>query len=223
MVAKKPSTKTSTRALEGPRRLTQEIPPYQGAYTDLDLFPDSNGWVSSGLGNFLSYETFYDLSGYELDDITFVPTGVMLQDPGRYLASNATLDYEVLDIVSQERLTPSEINDGLLGGGCPGMSNTTQDFTQIIAGNYRLMTQQTTTVAADILLTINGGSFGSGEPTAAAKVWVYRCVRINGTKLLGDTLIVPASRFVMNGTAIQEEDLPYMMRLKRSYEIATQG
>lgn len=223
MAAKKPSAKTSTRALEGPRRLTQEIPPYQGEYTASDLFPDANGWTASGLNNFLSYETYFDLSGYELDDITFVPTGVLLQDAGRYLASNATLDYEVLDIVSQERLTASEINAGLLAGGVPGMSNTTQDFTQIIAGNYRLMTQLTTTAAANILLTVDGGSFGSGEPTAAAKVWVYRCIRINGSKVLADSLIIPASRFIMNGTAIQEEDIPYLMRLKRSYEIATQG
>jgi hypothetical protein len=223
MATKKPSTKTSTRALEGPRRLTKEIPSFQGVYDVTNVFPSMNGWYNDGLTNLIAYETYFDLSGYELDDMTFVPTGVLLQDPGRYIADNATLDYEVLDIVSQEKLSLTNINAQLTLGNVPGMAGTTQDFTQIVAGNYRLMTQQTTTVAADLLLTINGGSFGSGEPTAAAKLWVYRIIRVNGLKIPGNTLNIPGSRFVMNGTVIKEEELPYMMRLKRSYEIATQG
>ena len=221
MATKKPTQKTSTRALEGPRRLTKEIPSFQSVYTT--EFPPMNGWYNDGLTNLIAYESYFDLSGYELDDMTFVATGVLLQDPGRYLANNAVLDYEVLDIVSQERLSLTDINTQLTLGNVPGMAGTTEDFTQIIAGNYRLMTQQTTTVAADLLLTINGGSFGSGEPTAAAKLWIYRIVRINGLKGAGDTLDIPASRFVMSGSAIKEDELPYMMRLKRSYELSTQG
>ena len=175
------------------------------------------------VGNFISYETYFDLSGYELDDLTFIPTGVLVQDPGRFIASNATLDYEILDIVSQERLTPAEINAGLLAGGVPGMSNTSIDFTQIISGNYRLMIQNTTSAVTDVLLTVDGGAFGSGEATAAAKVWVYRCIRTNGTKGTGNTLLIPAARFVMTGAVVKEDEIPYLMRLKRSYEIATQG
>ena len=110
------ATKESTRALEGTRQLTQEIPPYQGEYLATNVWSTlgNEGWDNSGLGNFISYETYFDLSGYELDDLTFIPTGVLVQDPGRFIASNATLDYEILDIVSQERLTPAEINAGLL-------------------------------------------------------------------------------------------------------------
>ena len=221
MATKKPSKTTSTRALEGPRRLTKEIPAYQGTYTT--VFPDGSGWINEGLTNMIAYETYFDLSGYELDDITFVPTGVLLQDPGRYTGNNPALDIELLDIVSQERLSLTDLNAQLTLGSVPGMTGTTEDFTQIIAGNYRLMIQQTTSAAIDLLLPVDGGSFGSGEPTAAAKLWVYRIARVNGSKGAGNTLTIPASRFVMSGTAIKEDDLPYMMRLKRSYELATQG
>lgn len=211
----------STRALEGPRRLTKDIPAYEGIYGAGLVYPPAGGWENGAQANLIYYETYFDLSANTLDDLTFVPTGVVLQDPGRYISTNDDLNIEVVDIISQERLYPDDFNPDLELGNLPGGPLTKNDYTQIIAGNYRLMVRNNTTVAAGILSTIDGGSFGSGEATAATKLWTYRFIRYNGPKVPGDTVKVPASRFVMTGTVIKEEDLPYMMRLKRSYELST--
>lgn len=212
----------SERALTGPRRLTELIPSYNGLYTT--VFPEVGGWYNEGLTNAIAFEATMDLSGYELDKLTFYTQGGEIQDPGRYVLLNApTCDVEVLDIVSQERLSLTAIDAQLLAGSVPGMIGTDEDFSQIILGNYRVMILQNTSANLKLLSTIAGGSFGSGEPTAASRLWVYRIIRINGTKTAGDELRIPAARFILQGVAAAEDDLPYMMRLKRSFELSTQG
>lgn len=213
-----------SRALLGPRRLTKEIPAYQGIHAD-GVFPAFAGWINGGLNDAIMYETYFDMSGLTLDDLTFVPGGVQLQDPGRYSCTNVdAADVEVLDIISQERLTIVDIDANLSLGNAPGMMITTEDFTQIIFGQYRLMLRQTTSSNTEILTTVDGGNFSSQEPTAAAKVWCYRFMRVNNAPLAGgNDLRIPASRFVVVGTTIEEKELSYMMRLKRSYELTQQA
>jgi len=72
---------------------------------------------------------------------------------------------------------------------------------------------------------VDGGNFSSLDPTAANKLWCYRVVRVNAAAPLAPARVlnIPASRFILVGTTIEEKELPYMMRLKRSFELATQG
>ena len=72
------------------------------------------------------------------------------------------------------------------------------------------------------MLPVTQGSFGSAEPTAVQKLWVYRVVLCRGASD-ASTLLLPATRFVLASDIVKEEDLPYIMRLKRSYELSTQG
>ncbi|GAI69746.1 unnamed protein product, partial [marine sediment metagenome] len=151
----------SDRALLGPRRLTTEIPAYSGIHAD-GVFPDSGAWRNGGENKVLIYETSIDMSGLTLDDLTFVPKGAELQDPGRYSCTNVdAVDMEVLDIVSQERLTQAQISAGLVAGNVPGMAATTEDFVQILFGQYRLMIRSTTSQNTELLTTVDGGNFGS--------------------------------------------------------------
>ena len=211
------------RALLGPKRLTLEVPAYQGDYAAGD-FPSSAGWSNAGSTNAIMYESYLDLSGYTLDALTLVPQGVELQDAGRYIydisGSYPVVDVEVLDIISQERLTLAAVEAQLTLGSVPGMAGTTEDFTQIIMGNYRLMVVANTSANVELLTPVTGGTFGSGEATAASKLWCYRIIKVNGLKNPTDILKIPASRFVFVGVVVEENDLPYMMRLKRSYELA---
>lgn len=222
MAKKTPSEKVSTRALVGPKVLNKVIPAYNQLYDAVNAkFPNSDGWYSEGLPNAIAYETYFDLSGYTLDDLTFAPTGGSVQAPGRYIAENLLdVDIEVLDIVSQERLSLTAIEADLLLGNVPGMSFSTEDWRQIMFGQYQVMTTNTNYVSRDICTPIGVGSFGSMEPTAASKLWVYRIIRINGTKDPTSELKIPSSRTIMPGIVSKEDDLPYLMRLKRSYELA---
>lgn len=216
----------STGALTGPRSMSIDIPEYIESYTVGNLFPSYKGWYNDGLTNCIAYETYLDLSGYELDDLTLVPTGGLLQDPGRYSYTPAAPgapvenDFEVLDILSQERLNLTDIDADLTLLNVPGMMTSTNNFSQITIGQYRALVVPTTQATAlDLMQVVNAGSFGSADPVVVQKLWVYRIVRVNGAKATGDVLGVPASRFIVNGTVIKEKDLVYMQRLKRSYEL----
>jgi len=213
----------SDRALTGDRVLSLDVPHYVGAYVDGALqWPGDNGWRSTSTG--IYHEQYFDLSGYELDDLTLVPKFMQLQDGGSpYLGGLGVSSLHVWDIISQERLDPSQFFIYSVSGDNPGSPATTQDWTQILMCNKRYMTGQTVFSSANLFLPATSGSFGSSEPTAVAKLWCYRIICTAGAVQPGDILQIPATRFVLGGTVIDEPDLEYMMRLKRSYELSTQG
>jgi len=214
-----------TGALTGSRTLAEMVPAYIATYDAVgSVFPEQDGWTNSGLPNAIMHEGYFDLTGYELDKLTFVPTGGMVQDPGRFVAENlANCDVEILDIISNERLDLPTVDAQLLAGTVPGMIGTTEDWSQIVFGQYRVMSTNQNYISLDIMSVLSAGVFGSAAPSTASRLWIYRIVRINGTKVPTSELRIPAARFVLPGLVVKEEDLPYMMRLKRSYELSTQG
>jgi hypothetical protein len=215
-----PTEKTSTRAMTGKRILNLPVGNYNQLST-ADGFPGANGWTALNSGTLLYAENYFDLSGYELDDLTLVPEFLQLQDGLPYFG-NGPLSLEVYDVVSQERLDPIDFVTYALSGDYPGSPGSTEDWTQILMCNTRFMTPQTDFTFADLYLPATSGSFGSLEPTAVQKLWVYRIVNVRGVAD-AQTLQIPASRFVLGAEIIKEDDLEYMMRLKRSYELSTQG
>jgi hypothetical protein len=211
----------SPRVLEGPRTMTTMIPQYDNAY-GVTGWPANLGWQPYGL-NTLYAETYLDLSPYDLDDLTFAPRTAFVQDPGMYLQSNANNPFVIVDIISQERLDINAVAFDLSLQTVPGMLDTKTEPIQIMFGNLRVMVQNTTMPGAGanlLYLTSRASQFGSGEPTAVSKLWVYRILHWLNPPTVADTLKVPASRFVLSGTVAKESDLAYLMRLKRSYELA---
>jgi len=220
--------KTSTRALTGSRIMHKNIPSTICQEVD-GGFIATNGWETL-LNNVLYYETYFDLSAYELDDLTVVPTALTLQDGVPYTAilppAPGDPDYRlvVLDIISQEKLDVEQIYTNYTTSyDIPGSPASKEDWTQLLMLNFRLMTLQTDFSAATLLLPATSGSFGSAEPTAVQKLWLYRIIMPGANDLSETVCTIPPTRFVMGAEIVQEDELPYMMRLKRSYELATQG
>lgn len=224
----------STRALTGPRTLVKLIPPLQASYTVSNIWEvddqvtmfsgtQAGSWqVLGSLPSSLFFETYLDLSAYELDDLTIYPLFIGLQDPGLYsLTDGAQTRMRVVDIMSQERLDPLTVVDEMMFmNSLPGMSPTDTEFIQILSGQYRMMLANTTYAAPEILQTVQTGEFGSGSPSSVQKLWLYRFVVPSGVPAETSVLTVPGSRFVMRANIVKEKDLSYLMRQKRSYELA---
>jgi hypothetical protein len=213
--------KKSTRALTGQRILSMPISNYQGLRT-ADGWAGDKMWqpVGTAGANGVCAETYFDLSAYELDDLTLVPQLIQLQDGLPYFSGQVE-GLDVYDVVSQERLDPNDFILYGIGGEFPGSGYSKEDWSQILMCNTRFFAPTNEFQFADLLLPATQGSFGSSEPTAVQKLWVYRVVLVRGAGE-GSTLYVPATRFVLGADIVQEDDLPYMMRLKRSYELSTQ-
>ena len=225
--------KESTRvgALTGPKLLTMMFPEYRAGFISA-----ANGWLPyktwktgttpRGLRCILN-EQYIDLQGYEIDDLTFIPTGAMLQDPGFYTTDDTnTPIMEIYDIVSQERLDIDELAENMVLNTAPGMlgegvSSSTVDYNQLTFAKYRLMmnTAEYNETGTKNYLLARTQEFGSGQPVTVQKLWCYRFIRMLVND--GKQLDIPASRMVISGDVIKEKDLVYIQRLKRVYE--TQG
>ena len=192
-----------------------------------------------------------DLSGYARDDLTvffrnsFEQRGGLTSvqwtvdspaDPLTAFSSNF-IEATILSTVPH-----SDINLGLAiltkPGFIPvhatGLDYGNFDRTHIIHGTSFLWGIDAT-FGADVF-TENGAAynrviqaddFSSLEPTAADCIYCYRAIylsqsytqqRRQGLSSVG----VPAKRVILNATTDQEPDLEYLMRLKRSYELANQ-
>jgi len=65
--------------------------------------------------------------------------------------------------------------------------------------------------------------FSSLEPTAADTLYCYRLIALNAFQSPGANLFfLPPKRVILDCMSAEEPTLQYMMRLKRSYELANQ-
>lgn len=214
-MAKETKASKSTRALTGLRILSKPISNYSGTKEEGAL-PSTLDWLGEA-GSLIYAEDYFDLSGYELDDLTLIPRSIGLQDGLPYFSEAEAL--MVYDIVSQERLTPGDFPLYYLAGDYPSSKGSSDDWSQILYCQTRFFAPTLNNTFATLLTSATTGSFGSLEPTAVQKLWCYRIILPLGMND-GMALKIPATRFVLNAEIVDEPELEYMMRLKRSYELS---
>jgi len=210
--------------------LSAMFPPVDTAYSSTRVWESSNGW--RGLGdNALIFDSRIDLSGYAMENLTFATYETMYQDPGviLQLSGSGPTAGTVSKVEIIEMITDVPFNEAALltviadmGNTVPGMLSTTQDFRQIIYGRYSLYVPNSTLGLGGYMQLISAGGFGSKEPTAAENLFCYKIVKTTSTTGrpgTGETLTIPACRIGLKGRMFREDELPYMMRLKRSYEL----
>lgn len=186
-----------------------------------------NGWQQASL-TVLFHETQIDLSGYASKSLTYFPEAVGIQDPGTHLfAGGAGATYtalQVLDIITSVPMDIQAISDlqSTFNTG-PGMLGSTHEAETILMGQYRFFTPNTFLTYPNYVQLERSQTFGSGDPTAADKLFCYRIVTAITDDLgPGSLAIIPAARQILNGYMDEETELVYMQRLKRSYELANQ-
>jgi hypothetical protein len=219
------SKKEETKTLTGERTLSKDIPYYKGAYASSTGWASHNGWQTGPPGpayQALMYETYWDLSGYELADLTLMPVTAVVQDPGAYTSDDTNTPIMiVLDIISQERLDIEDITRNIAIENVPSMPTTTNDWNNITYGRYRLMMNSAdfNETGTQSWLVAKQDNFGSGSPCVVQKLYIYRYVlmKVNDGKIM----TLPASRFILSALITHEKDLIYIERLRRNYQ--TQG
>lgn len=115
-----------------------------------------------------------------------------------------------------------------------GLDNGNFDRTHIIHGTFRVWTIDSTFSSS---FTTKGGAYGvpvqtmnfsSLEPTAADAIYCYRLLCLpeslaeDSPDVKLDSVTFPPMRVLLGSVIEKEPALEYMMRLKRSYELANQ-
>jgi hypothetical protein len=191
-----------------------------------NLEPSSVDWNPIGFGVTGWYiETYFDTSGYTLDDLTTVPLSAYIQEAGRYQVSYpGNVRLLTLDIMMEKRIEDvAGMVQEIVGSnsGFPGSMNSRDDWSQVQFLRFREFTgiTQAATVQ-DVFASVNDQQFGSMEPTTADKIWLYKIVIVAGTPTDEFAqLRFPSSRAVMDIRVVDEPDLTYLFRQKRSYEL----
>ena len=221
------------------RTLVAEFPPLTFA-TDRDGAVTTivnNGYHNQSVtGTALFYqEVQIDLSGYALDKKTFFPYSSFEQRNGPTIGSFTADDRNIYDtmIVSSIPLSEEQVAMNSYVQDLPGFTVTNIGI-PILDKAYRinrdpLMHQHQLIQSHDsttanpagssiyrVTSSVNGSSL---EPTAADVLYCYRILFCKGTDGSG---FLPAARVLLPGTISSEPTLEYMMRLKRSYELANQ-
>ena len=216
----------------GPRIMTKEVPAYGANFDPATLaWPGQSGWenVQSVAPNQtgIYWESYFDLSGYNQDDLTVIPTLLELQDPMMYYFSNPPAGsneiIQLVDVISMERLNAEAVFNDLFLGNVPGSPLSDTNYEQLPMVNSRITARRTDLATTNLHTVTSAGSMGSGEPTTVKKLWCYRFVMILPEVPLigGENLQVPATRFILASQIVRESELSHMMRLKRSYELST--
>jgi hypothetical protein len=158
----------------------------------------------------------FDLSGYALQDKTMFPQGCLFQDMAVGARAQLCASAQRTTIMSTTPLTENDLSTFAPGSGIwvqPGSLNSTHKLNNIIQG--RLQQYLTLTTLAGLQQTYEG-TWGSGDSTAADRMWMCDAWLIPNIE--GSSLQLPDMAFVVPAIITQEADLEYMMRLSRSLE-----
>lgn len=218
------------------RTLTAEFPPFNAVY-DTELSPPAWAGYSTGYqqlySNIWVNEVNLDLSGYALQKKSFFPYSSFQQVGGLFsgqwialitqqpylsdtvLVSSVPLDNTALLQAASEAPGFTQFSGSVLNYNrdviIHGESRTyTVDSSLSVAGGYNTLTE------------VDRHVFSSLEPTAADRLYGYRLILISEKNGQGEGVTLPPLRVIMPGTITEEPKAEYMMRLKRSYELANQ-
>ena len=219
----------SERALLGNRRLVKSFQPFNGdwdaANFEYNVRDTSLQWIKLD-GNTHYIEDYFDTDAYVRDSLTIMPIAANMQEAGIYQMVNpGSQKMRVLTLITTQRITDlvpvlAEFrNDNVM----LGFPNTDFDFGQILYGRFREFIPTTIgTVSDNVLAPASDQQFGSLEPTTASKLYIYHIVFNVGIPdpISAGILKYPSSRIILDVNIVKEEDIPFLMRQKRTYELA---
>ena len=216
---------------EDTRTLTMEIPScflskaaVDPLWTNTSL---SNGWLTDpALGLSAFWTGTIDLSGYVREMKTFYPMAGLIQQ-GAFNAEIAGEGSILYTIVSSIPLTPLDVNLAVVGGSgigllSLGLGSGAQNYDTVLFAESELYVENAniTPNAFGIQQPLLNRQTGSLSPTAADTLYVMKMIIPLGSAQTSIT--IPASRVLLPGKFGTEPDVEYMMRLKRSVELANQ-
>lgn len=174
----------------------------------------TNGWEAVNDAEFV-FRSYIDLSGWSEQELTTFTQGVDIQKSIIPLKGIGAFDsiWE-FDFITTRALTNTELTGFFVFGNFPGYLPSTVDLMEVIYAER--MQYGINGTIPNTFVQIGGETFGSGNPTAMDKLhWTrYYFMGYGGG---GDTLTVFPTNLIVQALTVEEKDLVWMERLRRSY------
>ena len=127
-------------------------------------------------------------------------------------------DVVVFDVMTSEPMTDAQLL-GFVGGGNFASSSAGLGYQQTIYARVRHFIIDLDTAAWGSFVLASDNQLGSLEATASDRIYSYRILHITaGTSATQVNLYM--ARHIIRTEAKEEAEFRYLMRLRRSYELA---
>jgi hypothetical protein len=163
---------------------------------------------------------YIDLEGWNEQDLTTFTTGVDIQKDRLPIAAlggtmTCPLIYE-FDIISTRMIADSELTD-TVAATTPGYLPSTMDLMEVVYGEQTTYAQNSNIPGT--FIPVGSSTWGSGNPTASDKLHWTRIYVTSFSSVEDASAAFNAypTNLVIQATTMQEKDLVYMERLRRSY------
>ena len=170
----------------------------------------------------MCYRTYIDLTGWSQQELTTFIQGVDIQKADIPILAPPPATADIVweyDFLTTRRLTDREL--GFISfGDTPGFFPSTLDLMELIYGE-RMQYARNTQIPQTVI-QVSGETFGSGNPTAMSRLHWTRYIRL-GNSLPSDSVSIHATNLVVQALSVEEKDLVWMERLRRSYVLQEQA
>jgi len=189
-----------------------------------ELYESPTGTVNTW---FAVWRGYFDIAGWSSEELSAFVSGVGWQEAQDWAAGALTVGQNARirtwDIVSKAVIPNSaldnQVGDPLVGYWFPpGFAGSNYNLEEIFAGRYRTF---------DLSAVLSGGwqqsnmeTWGAGDATAGDKIHITRIVYLTNVQVEEGVMVIPPQDIVLPATLVDEKDLVYMERLRRSYVLA---
>jgi len=163
----------------------------------------------------MAFRTYIDLQGWTNQDLTMFVQGVDIQKsvlPLKTAGGQFDIVWE-FDIISTRKLTDAELTD-VAFSNTPGYAPSTVDLMEVIYGER--MQYGINATITNTFVQISGETWGSGNPVATDKLHWTRVITL-GNSIPADAITIYPTNLVVQAMTVEEKDLVYMERLRRSF------
>tara|TARA_Y100001951_G_scaffold47954_1_gene37811 strand:- start:1058 stop:1711 length:654 start_codon:yes stop_codon:yes gene_type:complete len=182
----------------------------------------SNGYrdLSSGGTGFFVSDTYFDLAGMTLREKTLFFEGATVQEVLAPVVFNGQPGDSliIVDLMCSKPLTDTELIFFPVFGNFAG-TNTALTFDQTIYAQICQYVIDLDTAQWGSMVKMSSNQIGSMSATASDRIYSYRIVT-TAIPFSGTRFTITPARHVLSADVKKEEEFQYVMRLRRSYELA---
>ena len=211
---------------DSPRILNSVSSPMIGASIggDLSFTLQGEGWdiiaAQGSSSSMFRWRGYIDLGGLEREALTFFLQSAQVTESSPISASGNEVN--IVECFSKVEISDDDLNLVTISQAlyAPGYMDSVQDMDQVLWARLRNFYHDTNWTKPDLQQPYNLEIWGEGIGTSASRLHLTRYVTVATEEA---RISVGGACFQCVGTAVEEPDLNYIMRLRRDYELATQG
>lgn len=191
---------------------------------EIEAGPGTTGvWIDAGVvgdSNSFGWEAILDLSGFTLKEDKTAFFAAQTTQRSLPYAVNVPIGPGQPGVVLTDYMVVSDIP--ILGGNVfrvnqMGFPADPSDFMSVKYATGSVWSQDNN--LPNTMIQTDSFSYGSADPTAAEKLWLYRVITVSKQGAVNnDEVTIPTMRYIAEGVASEEPEFVYLNRLRRSYE-----